>query len=195
MVICIAESLILSSTIFCFHIRWMPSHLKPYDARPPGVSHLDIAGNNFADVEAGKAAKTFCVELNASSQFFHWRKLAGRIQRRMVAIIQNLPERKTEKQAESQTTAPPPFAEDYEALYPLSSHVLFECGNWVKCARCSNSCHSKSKNLRDWIMTDCPDVGCSHDRPRPFPMERCVVGNMSVHPTHRLNLFRCIFIL
>ena len=47
----------------------MPSHLKPYDVRPPGVSHLDIAGNNFADVEAGKAAKTFCVELNALRSF------------------------------------------------------------------------------------------------------------------------------
>ena len=25
-----------------FSIRWMPSHLKPYDVRPFGVSHLDV---------------------------------------------------------------------------------------------------------------------------------------------------------
>ena len=71
-------------------VRWMPSHLLPYDVRPPGVSDLDVIGNNFADKEAGKAAESYCVELNASSQFFHWRNLAGRVQRRMAAIIQNL---------------------------------------------------------------------------------------------------------
>ena len=41
-----------------FSIRWMPSHLKPYDVRPNGVSHLDVIGNNFADEEDGMAAKS-----------------------------------------------------------------------------------------------------------------------------------------
>ena len=41
-------------------------------------------------------------------------------------------------------------------------------------------------------MTDCPLAGTAEDRPRPFPMEHCVVGGKSVHPSHRLNLFRGI---
>ena len=41
-------------------------------------------------------------------------------------------------------------------------------------------------------MTDCPLAGSAEDRPRPFPMEHCVVGGKSVHPSHKLNLFRGI---
>ena len=48
-------------------------------------------------MEAGLAAATYCVELNASSQFFHWRNLAGKVQRRLAAIVQELPDRKKEK--------------------------------------------------------------------------------------------------
>ena len=87
-----------------FTIRWMPSHLKPYDVRPMGVSYLDVIGNNFADEEAGTAAKSFCIELNASSQFFHWRNLAGKIQRRLVAILQELPDKKRIRKAKRLTT-------------------------------------------------------------------------------------------
>ena len=57
------------------------------------------------------------------------------------------------------------FAHNCEALFPFSSHLLFECGDWVRCARCHNSTHWKSKNLRDWIMLDCLDIGRSHYRP------------------------------
>ena len=79
---------------FSFAIRWMPSHLQPYAVRPPGVSHLDVIGNNFADAEAFKAAKTYCVELNASSQFFHRKSPAGKTWRCVAAIIQDLLDRK-----------------------------------------------------------------------------------------------------
>ena len=37
-------------------VRWMPSHLKEEDERPPGVSLEDVRGNVFADVQAGLAA-------------------------------------------------------------------------------------------------------------------------------------------
>ncbi len=74
-------------------LRWMPSHLKPYDVRPPDVSHLDVVGNHFEDIEAGNAADRYRVEVNAAFQFFHWRNLAMKVQRRMVAIVQNLSER------------------------------------------------------------------------------------------------------
>jgi len=40
-----------------FRIRWMPSHLQPFDVTPPGVGYLDVVGNNFADVEAGRQPK------------------------------------------------------------------------------------------------------------------------------------------
>ena len=164
----------------------MPSHLKPGDPRPPGVSELDVIGNDFADIEAGTAAEKHKVDLNASSQHLYYRNLAGKVQRRMVAIIQNLPERKVlEKQAPT-----PSFSPDLDKLLAFSNHVLFENGNWIKCARCANSKHRNSANIRNWILTDCPDIGETSDRPRPFPMELCIVGNKTVHPTHRLNLFR-----
>ena len=99
-----------------FSIRWMPSHLKPYDVRPNGVSHLDVIGNNFADEEAGMAAKSHCVELNASSQFFHWRNLAGKIQRRLVAILQDLPDRKKEKKGREAYDNEKGFANNYESF-------------------------------------------------------------------------------
>ena len=44
-------------------------------------------------------------------------------------------------------------------------------------------------------MTDCALAGTAEDRPRPFPMEHCVVGGKAAHPTHKLNLFRGIIIV
>jgi hypothetical protein len=47
------------------HVRWMPSHLKPDDIRPEGVSVLDVIGNNFADIQAGEAAKRRAVPVTS----------------------------------------------------------------------------------------------------------------------------------
>ena len=112
-------------------VRWMPSHTDETDELPAGVTRRDVVGNNFADIEAGKAALLHEVDLNASSIMLHYRALAGRIQRLIVAILQSLPQRKLfEKPLRI------PFRKaDLESLFQHSQHVLYFSGDNVCCAK------------------------------------------------------------
>ena len=75
------------------HVRWMPSHLKPEDPRPVGVSERDVAGNSLADHYAGVAATRLKVPLNVSTPCVYYYSLVRKIQRRLIDIIINLPHR------------------------------------------------------------------------------------------------------
>jgi len=67
-------------------VRWMPSHLKPTDVRPPGVSLLDVQGNEHADRLAGEAALTACVPLHVSAPYLSNVRLTRKIQHRLATI-------------------------------------------------------------------------------------------------------------
>jgi len=167
-------------------VRWMPSHTDETDELPAGVTRRDVVGNNFADIEAGKAALLYEVDLNASSMMLHYRALAGRIQRRIVAILQSLPQR---KQFDKPLRIPFRKA-DLESLFQHSQHVLFFSGDNVCCARCQSSYHIKSPHVRKWMLNDCPNIGDNCDRPRPVPPDFLNIGSKSIHHTHSLNIFK-----
>ena len=167
-------------------VRWMPSHRKDSDELPIGVSKRDVVGNNFADVEAGKAAVLHEVDLNASTNLLHYRYLAGRIQRRIVAILQSLP-----KRTNIEKPLRIPFRPaDLEALLPHSQHVLYFSGDYVCCARCRASYKKQSCHVRRWMISDCLNIGDNNDRPRPVPPDFLNIGNKSIHHSHSLNIFK-----
>ncbi len=58
-------------------VRWMPSHKKDGEDLPAGVTEVDVIGNNFADIEAGKAAIRLQIDVNVSSVMLLHRNLAG----------------------------------------------------------------------------------------------------------------------
>ena len=110
-----------------FHQVQITHGVKEGDELPQGVSEVDVIGNNFADLEAGKAAVTHEIDFSAASTMLHYRSLAGRIQRRIVAILESLPSRvKAEK-----VVKVPPKKLDIEALFPHSQHVLYFSGKHV----------------------------------------------------------------
>ena len=101
-----------------FTVRWMPSHTIPGDDLPPGVSALDVAGNDFADKQAEVAAKQFVVSLNMSTHVLWFLNLASRIQRRLVHIMCSLEARKR-----SDIVKPDKILlkqQEIEALFPFS---------------------------------------------------------------------------
>jgi hypothetical protein len=169
-----------------FTLRWMPSHLKVTDELPPGVTRLDVIGNDFADKEAGKAAIKHGVDLNASVNVLYYRNLARRIQQRIVAIIQSLDKRKREVK-EVKVLIPKP---DPQALFPFSSHAAFVCGNNIKCARCFANMDKHNPGVRQWLLRDCPNINQDSDRPKPLAHEYCHFGSKPLHISHRLNIFK-----
>ena len=126
----------------------MPSHLKPDQERPPGVSELDVKGNNYADIEAGKAAKWFGLSLHINAPVLYFMHLVKRIHKRLACIIISLPDRKKLESIKVVKPSPEPLDE----LIVRSPHSAFWPGgsDRVHCARCHSSFHDKDLNLRTW---------------------------------------------
>ena len=75
-------------------LRWMPSPLDLGKKKwPSDVTQLDVDGNKFADSFAGDAARLAEAPLEFRTDLVCHYKLVRRIQKRIRAIIQNLPPR------------------------------------------------------------------------------------------------------
>ena len=172
-------------------VRWMPSHLEEDDDEVAifGLSVADIRGNNHADKMAGEAAINFKVDLNASAAVLHNAALVRRIQKRLVAIIQSLVARKRDPKINAVVQVLP-TKQDPEDLFQFSSHVLHNDGKCIKCARCRNSYNISHSYCNKWIISECPVIGGSEDRPRPLPLTFMNFGKRSICPTHKLNIYK-----
>ena len=53
-------------------VRWIPSHLKDDDERPPSVSLDDVKGNRLADELAGKAATRLALPLHVAGPCLYY---------------------------------------------------------------------------------------------------------------------------
>lgn len=99
------------------------------------MSASDVYGNNYAGELAGKAAASTCVLLNVSSNYLYYTRLVRRIQKRLAAIICNLPVRRKLKTTKVERE-PPPVTED---LINSTSHIIYESAGRLGCARCRSS--------------------------------------------------------
>jgi hypothetical protein len=174
-----------------FTVRWMPSHLDESDLHwlPPDISALDLKGNDFADKQADVAATAHVINLNASSHILWYANQVMRIQKRLVCIMCSLDARKKHT-IEDPAKAILPKLPAIEDLFPFSSHVILHNGNAIMCARCNCSYPRKHEYVRKWLVTACPMLNSSIDRPRPMPQEIFHVGSKSIHVSHKLNIFR-----
>ena len=77
------------------NVRWMPSHLKLTDPRPSGVSDTDIVSNGHADQQAGFASLECSVPTDLANEYSEKYNLVSIVQKRIIAIIRNLPDRES----------------------------------------------------------------------------------------------------
>ena len=162
----------------------MPAHLKETDARPEGVSELDVKGNAFADCFAGEAAREVQVSLNVSVECAYYYSLVKKIQWRILTIIMNLPERTKHRTVRT----PKEIAQSLDDKCAESSHVLERQGDRFTCTKCRDSFRSKDPAFQHWLAGICIEV-VSDSRPNPIE-NRLHLGNQYVHFTHSLSVHR-----
>jgi len=167
-------------------VRWMPSHLKPTDVRPPGVSPLDVQGNAHADDLAGKAAKAACVPLHVSTPYLANVWLTKKIQYRLATILVHLPNREKAHRNKSATALKP----DIQSLRAATSHTLAEDGNRVRCSDCHSSFLQADPSFQHWLQSPCSGIGPSCDKPTPINFDGLHIGNSVTHHSHKLHKYR-----
>ena len=115
--LCIAKGIILN-------VRWMPSHLKLTDDRPPGISDTDMMSNGHADEQAGFASLECKVPTDLANEYSETYDLASIIRKRILAIVRNLPARDNIKSNRIHRDAKPTVAE----LISKTEHSLQHAG-------------------------------------------------------------------
>ena len=135
------------------NVRWMPSHLKEEDERPPGVSLLDVRGNGHADGLAGKAAELALLPPSVSAPHVYYVSLVKRIQLRLATIVIYLPHRKHEQ---SSSKNPQTRRVDIQIIFDQSQHDIQRVDNRVSCSKCSNNFWIHDAGLRLWAQCPCP---------------------------------------
>ena len=168
-------------------VRWMPSHLatKPNVVRPDDVTDSDIKGNDLADHYAGLSAEAFQVPLNIAIQCKHYYKLVKRIQKRIIAVISNLPERK--KYVTVNTTKE--LVKTLDDRIKESMHSIQRSNNRIYCTVCKNDFRLGDQSLHPWLKGPCTELTYDN-RPNRIDNELLHVGNQNVHSSHRLSVHR-----
>jgi len=172
-------------------VRWMPSHLKDEDARPVDVSYTDVLGNRHADRLAGLAAAAVQVPNAVSAPYLYHVNLVKKIQRRLVAVTLNLPD-KHEKKVE----VPKPPKEPAKSLSELiagSQHVISVINSRLKCSSCRSSFKRTDPGLKHWLQCGCIPFSAAAfaTAPRHVPVDTPVhMGNQVSHYTHHLFIYR-----
>ena len=168
-------------------VRWMPSHLdtKPNVVRPSDVTDSDIVGNKFADEYAGLSAEAFQVPLNIAIQCKYYYKLVKRIQKRIIAVISNLPERKNKMTVKTTKE----LEKTLEERIKESKHSIQRTSNRIYCTVCKNDFKVSDQSLHPWLRSSCTKVDYD-SKPNRISNELLHVGNQNVHSTHKLSVHR-----
>ena len=168
------------------HIRWMPAHLKEDSVLPDGVTLTDVKSNDHADKYAKLAAKGVSVSNNTARKCIYKYNLVRKIQNRIAAIIQHLPDRKrlmTVKTAKE-------TKDTLDMLAKQSSHTLTLSGDRYTCNCCKNSYSTKDKvKLQEWLATQCEALPSS-TKPSNIDKAQVHLGNLNIHSSHKKRIHR-----
>ena len=170
----------------------MPSHLE--DGKkiwPAHVSNVDVAGNQLADkyasLAAQKAMKELPPQIIADVTFYY--ALVKRIQKRIIVIIQNLPERKRKQTVLSPKELKPKL----DDLLNESNHVLVRQDGRIHCKVCLSCFNETDPLMKKWIMSACTGIHSStssHIKPVHIYDKFLHIGNQFIHYTHQLQVFK-----
>lgn len=163
----------------------MPSHLNESDSRPEGVSLLDIRGNDFADNYAKQASRLVQVSLTTARKCIHYYNLVKKIQHRLAAIIQNLPDRKKYMTVRTVKET----QKVLETKIHESAHNVTKIGGRYTCINCKNSFLQTDTSLQEWLQTSCSILPTTN-RPTSIDNDALHIGNLSIHSSHKLATHR-----
>ena len=165
-------------------MRWMPSHLKEGDERPPGVPELDVTSNDHADRLARQAADAEEISPAIAAPYLESVSLVTHIQRRLATIMLYLPPR-VKKQRESAVKAPRPNVED---LLRKTDHTISVSGSRYACSKCHNSFRIADPSFKIWLQSKCTHVLLDNgSRPSAIASEDTFhIGNNTTHASHKL---------
>ena len=163
----------------------MPSHLSVEDEWPADVAVLDVIGTSFADKFAGEAAESFKVSLRVATdvKYYYW--LTKAIQKRIIAVIKALPERKKL----TTVRTPREIQQSLDDKISQSNHALSQNGDRYTCQLCHSSFRRADKSFQDWIIGICVPSELNHSRPSHIS-NHLHVGNQVVHHTHKLEAYK-----
>ena len=168
----------------------MPSHLE--DGKkiwPSHVSALDVKGNQFADDYASISAKGHELDSVIANPTIYSYTLVKKIQKRIIAIIRNLPDRDKKQIIRSQKELKPSI----ESITAESEHVLVGDQGRYTCQVCASSFKSTDSLFQEFITSSCTaqhTSALSHCRPTPIDDNFMHVGNQFIHHSHKLNIYR-----
>ena len=165
----------------------MPSHLakKPHVKRPDDVTETDIIANDLADHYAGLAAEACQVPLNIAIQCKHYYKLVKRIQKRIIAVISSLPERKKYMTIKSDKE----LEQTLDEKIMESRHSITRSDNRIACTVCHNNFQVKDQSLHTWLRGTCSPLPFDN-RPTQIQNDMIHVGNQNIHSSHKLNIHK-----
>ena len=163
----------------------MPSHTKDETkVRPADVTDGDVAGNDFADVLAGEAAKRHIIDINVSTQVCYHTARVNKFQKRFADILTSLPNRPKQPKVNSFIK---PKSDKLETSIAASPHSVSHIGGRVSCTQCHNSFSSTDPNALKWLGTPCIPTPFYHMPLRISPVH---IGNQNTHSSHHLFSLR-----
>ena len=131
----------------------------------------------------------YIVPLQVSTDVVYYYSLVKKVQKRIIAIIQHLPERSKKQTVLTQKELRPKL----DDLMNESKHVLVRHDGRIHCKVCLSGFSESDPLLKSWMSSACTvehTTLASHNRPVPIYDNFIHIGNQFVHHTHKLNVYR-----
>ena len=159
---------------------------------PADVTEDDILGNSWADKHAEDIARVFQVPMGVSSKYLHYYHMIRKIQKRLVSIVCQLPNRPKHIPVPRETFE----RETVNNLAMKSDHFIIRRGassNVYSCAKCNMSYSSLDPGIKNWLRGSCSGKQILQDVPVPIQHHNLHIGRQDIHHTHRIHLFCGIY--
>ena len=155
---------------------------------PEGVTWFDVDANDRADYYAGEAAKATQLPRGVTYQLIKQMYLITKIQKRLAAILLNLPQRKIEKIAK-----PDPIPRiGLQEILQNTSHSIVHSQSRLSCTECMNSFLSSDASCKRWLSSPCSRIAFApHITHVKINYQDSIhLGNRVIHGSHNLFKYR-----
>jgi len=168
----------------------MEKSLKGEDVEvPEGVSEHDIIGNYWADQHAGDIARIFQVPVGVSKNHVYYYHLTRNIQKRLIAITCNLPNRPKHIPIPREKNG----LEQLNTLAMKSQHVVVKQGKVYSCALCNITYSQHDAGIRSWLAGLCNGHTAVSDAPTLIKYKNIHIGRQDIHHSHNIYFFQGIY--
>ncbi len=170
----------------CMSVYWIPSHLDDPDKAakveiPSWVTKHHVIGNGHADRLVRASSKDYDLDIDVAKPVLDHLKLVGRIQRRIAAVVCEMPHRPRTKSRKDTT---PVSRVSLQQLIDNTNHSFGEVNFFYKCMACLHSCSVSSPALRQFLQQEC--VSCKISDAGFKVHGQVSINGVPTHPSHAL---------